>query len=105
MADRDGGSRGNHRPKASARPLTPSTTESPPAAAKAGSWHRLRAFGDAMISAILCSIEWIAAQPPLWAERDRGRRHLREMSDYMLRDLGLSRADVERESSKWFWRE
>jgi uncharacterized protein YjiS (DUF1127 family) len=27
------------------------------------------------------------------------------LDDYMLKDLGLSRADVERESSKWFWRE
>jgi uncharacterized protein YjiS (DUF1127 family) len=39
-----------------------------------------------------------------WAERRRGRRHLRELSDHMLKDLGLSRADVEGEASKQFWR-
>jgi len=104
MADRDGGSRGSHRPKANAHALASSATERPPGAANAGPWRRLRTLGDAMIGTILRSIERIAALPPQWAERDRGRRHLREMSDYMLRDLGLSRADVERESSQWFWR-
>jgi uncharacterized protein YjiS (DUF1127 family) len=38
-----------------------------------------------------------------WQERARQRHHLRGLSDYMLKDLNLSRADVERESSKSFW--
>jgi len=40
-----------------------------------------------------------------WQERARERRHLLELNDHMLRDLGLSRADIEIEVSKRFWRE
>ncbi len=38
-----------------------------------------------------------------WARRSGERRLLRHMSDHMLNDIGLSRHDVERESSKFFW--
>ena len=38
-------------------------------------------------------------------ERSRQRRALRGLSDTMLRDIGLSRADVEREASKPLWRD
>jgi uncharacterized protein YjiS (DUF1127 family) len=40
----------------------------------------------------------------VWQERARQRRHLRALNDHMLRDIGLSRADVMAESSKPFWR-
>jgi len=39
-----------------------------------------------------------------WQERARQRRHLRSLDDHMLRDIGLSRADVEGEAGKPFWR-
>jgi len=39
----------------------------------------------------------------LWSERNRSRRQLAGLSDYMLQDIGLSRADVERETDKPFW--
>jgi uncharacterized protein YjiS (DUF1127 family) len=39
-----------------------------------------------------------------WLERVRQRRQLRQLGDHMLRDIGLSRADVEAEVSKPFWR-
>ncbi len=39
-----------------------------------------------------------------WHERARQRRELQGLSDQMLRDIGLSRADVEAEASKPFWR-
>ena len=39
-----------------------------------------------------------------WHERARQRRHLRSLGNYMLRDIGLSRADVEGEAGKPFWR-
>ncbi|MFQ5776137.1 MAG: DUF1127 domain-containing protein [Kiloniellaceae bacterium] len=39
-----------------------------------------------------------------WQERAAERAHLRSLDDRMLRDMGLSRADVERESSIPFWR-
>ncbi len=39
-----------------------------------------------------------------WAERRRQRRILLGLGDDMLRDIGLSRADVTLEGSKPFWR-
>lgn len=37
-------------------------------------------------------------------ERHRGRRLLQGMSDHMLKDIGVTRADVDRETRKKFWR-
>ena len=39
-----------------------------------------------------------------WFERRRSRRFLASLDDRMLRDVGLSAADVDRECSKPFWR-
>jgi len=39
-----------------------------------------------------------------WHDRTVQRRTLVTLDDRTLRDLGLSRADVEREASKPFWR-
>jgi uncharacterized protein YjiS (DUF1127 family) len=39
-----------------------------------------------------------------WQIRAFERRHLRELDDRLLADIGLSRADVEGESRKPFWR-
>ena len=39
-----------------------------------------------------------------WLERRRQRRALDRLDDLMLRDIGLSRADVEQEVGKPFWR-
>jgi uncharacterized protein YjiS (DUF1127 family) len=39
-----------------------------------------------------------------WRDRSRQRRHLASMDHHMLRDIGLSTADVERETHKPFWR-
>ena len=39
-----------------------------------------------------------------WLERAHQRRQLRTLSDHMLHDIGLSRADVEGEAGKPFWR-
>ena len=39
-----------------------------------------------------------------WQNRARQRRQLASLENHMLKDLGLSRADVARESSKPFWR-
>jgi len=41
----------------------------------------------------------------LWRERTRQRRALGGLNDYMLKDLGLSRADAGREGGKRFWEE
>jgi uncharacterized protein YjiS (DUF1127 family) len=46
----------------------------------------------------------VATTLAVWAARKSARRELAEMTDYMLRDVGLTRADVWREVSKPFWR-
>jgi uncharacterized protein YjiS (DUF1127 family) len=38
-----------------------------------------------------------------WQDRANQRFHLRQFDDRALRDIGLSRADVEAEASKPFW--
>ena len=38
-----------------------------------------------------------------WADLARQRRALRTLDDRMLKDIGISRADVEAEASKPFW--
>ncbi len=39
----------------------------------------------------------------VWYERSRQRRHLAQLDERMLRDIGLSRGDVEREIQKRPW--
>lgn len=39
----------------------------------------------------------------VWSERTRQRRQLRSLPDHMLRDIGVSRADIFRECDKAFW--
>ena len=40
----------------------------------------------------------------VWQERATERLALRRMDDHLLKDMGLSRADVEHEASIPFWR-
>jgi uncharacterized protein YjiS (DUF1127 family) len=40
----------------------------------------------------------------LWSERKSQRYQLAELNEQMLRDIGLSRADVMAEATKPFWR-
>lgn len=40
----------------------------------------------------------------VWRDRVRTRRHLATMSDYQLKDIGISRADAYSEVQKPFWR-
>jgi uncharacterized protein YjiS (DUF1127 family) len=39
-----------------------------------------------------------------WQERARQRHTLAALDDYLLRDMGISRADVSTEAGKPFWR-
>jgi Domain of unknown function (DUF1127) len=39
----------------------------------------------------------------VWTDRARQRRQLAELSDHMLRDIGLTRADAWAEADKPFW--
>ena len=40
----------------------------------------------------------------VWQERARERQQLSMLDSWMLKDIGLSRADAEREARKPFWR-
>jgi uncharacterized protein YjiS (DUF1127 family) len=40
----------------------------------------------------------------IWRERARQRHQLQLLNDHMLRDIGLTRADVFAEASKPFWK-
>jgi uncharacterized protein YjiS (DUF1127 family) len=40
----------------------------------------------------------------VWQERHRQRRHLASLDDRLLSDMGISRAEAERESAIPFWR-
>ncbi|MCH9053466.1 MAG: DUF1127 domain-containing protein [Proteobacteria bacterium] len=39
-----------------------------------------------------------------WRQRVSQRRHLASLEDRLLKDMGISRADAEREAGKPFWR-
>ena len=39
----------------------------------------------------------------LWLERRRERHKLGALSDHMLKDLGVTRADIDVETRKMFW--
>lgn len=39
----------------------------------------------------------------LWQERARQRHHLAALDPYLLKDIGVSRADAWREATKPFW--
>lgn len=41
----------------------------------------------------------------IWYDRSRERQALLSMDDHMLRDIGLSRADIWGEARKPFWQE
>lgn len=49
-------------------------------------------------------LERIVETPIAWLERIRERRELAELNDSMLKDIGVSRADVEHVVAKPFWR-
>jgi uncharacterized protein YjiS (DUF1127 family) len=79
--------------------------------------HTIRPPGDRSPTAYLLALLWFAArqvgwwgtrgvdQTLAWAERSRQRRQLGELDDYMLRDIGLTRADVDGEIRKSFWQQ
>jgi uncharacterized protein YjiS (DUF1127 family) len=45
----------------------------------------------------------LVSQVVQWQERARSRHLLQQLDDRMLRDVGLSRSDVDRECAKHFW--
>ncbi|MEK0085625.1 DUF1127 domain-containing protein [Benzoatithermus flavus] len=49
-------------------------------------------------------LAWAAILAETWIERYRQRRALLELSDHVLKDIGISRVEAEREGRKPFWR-
>ncbi len=64
------------------------TIHMPPVAVVAGRHWRLRTLVDILFA---------------WHERARQRRQLLSLSDHMLKDIGISRADAAAEANKPFW--
>ena len=60
-----------------------------------------RATWPAALLAALRRIGEVVAQ---WRERTRSRSQLLRLDDAQLKDIGISRADVDREAMKPFWR-
>ncbi|HSA80039.1 MAG TPA: DUF1127 domain-containing protein [Geminicoccaceae bacterium] len=52
---------------------------------------------------LLRAMQRAAKRVLTWHERARQRRQLECLSDHMLRDIGLTRADVLAEATKRFW--
>ena len=52
-------------------------------------------LGQAILSA------WLKVKA--WREVSRQRRELRDLSDHLLKDIGISRADATREADRYFW--
>ena len=80
-----------------------STVDSP--SSRMASWRdpvraRLTRRGWSLGSAVLRAVECLLT----WQERSRQRHQLQCLSDHMLRDIGLTRADILAESTRPFWR-
>ena len=79
-----------------------STTRSYPATLAVPAASRTQAESDSIrLRDVLAAV---IEQIMVWHDRVRQRRQLQSLSDHMLRDIGLGRADVYAETSKPFWR-
>lgn len=62
------------------------------------------AAGTPVIRGVKALVVVIADLVMTWHERHCQRRHLSGLDDRLLKDIGLSRADIESEVRKPFWR-
>lgn len=76
------------------RPHNPLVDPAPPMAVPAGGGRRP---GRGAFAAGLALLR-------LWHERARQRRALARLDDRLLRDIGITRAEANREINKPFWR-
>jgi len=68
-----------------------------PAASPPSAWTRF-------VHAVDSRLEPVVDKLFLWQRRHKDRMHLLSLDDRLLRDIGISYADVENEASKPFWR-
>jgi uncharacterized protein YjiS (DUF1127 family) len=45
----------------------------------------------------------VAVQVMTWETRYRTRKSLRDLDDHVLKDIGLSRAEAQKEAARPFW--
>ena len=64
-------------------------------------WSRPGALLAALVGG---AVEWAADELARSYQRHQERRALQRLDDYMLSDIGISRADVDLEANKPFWR-
>jgi len=69
----------------------------PGAAAPARPWTRFVHAVDGKLGSLADTLL-------TWQARHKDRMHLMSLDDRLLRDIGISYADVDREASKPFWR-
>ena len=69
-----------------------------------GFGRRFRSTARPSLSSPLQMLHGLSDLIGAWERRARERRMMAEMSDHMLKDLGISRGDAVRESQKPFWR-
>lgn len=65
------------------------------------SWGQWAKAGARMVKADVLQLVKLFI---IWQERSRQRRHMLNLSDEALKDVGLSRADIEGEAQKPFWK-
>lgn len=65
------------------------------------SWGQWAKAGVAMVKKDALQL---AEQLWTWHERSRQRFKMQQLSDVTLKDIGLSRADIEAEARKPFWK-
>ncbi len=63
-------------------------------------YHLVLTFGRGLSQAAAAAFGWLLT----WQERASQRHALDLLNDRMLKDIGLTRADVEWETRKPFWR-
>lgn len=75
---------------------------------KAKQFHLIEDLAIAAATlAVIERVEAIAAKvngtAKMWVRRSNDRRLLAMMNEHLLNDIGLTRAEVVRESAKFFW--
>lgn len=69
-----------------------------------GSRRSAQGFVPTLVAAFDAGLGLMVDALITWQQRRSDRLRLQSMDDHMLRDIGLSRADVEAEATKPFWR-
>ena len=64
------------------------------------SWGQWAQAGVRMVKADILQL-WMLLWT--WHERSRQRHHMKQLPDHILKDIGLSRADIDTEAHKAFW--